>query len=86
MATAIPSSDIEIAAQRALQFDVFTKDARGKPWTAHTRGLSLGDAIGEAQRLSGTVYEVGVLVRGKIYWTTRDPDLFNSTVLQSGYT
>jgi hypothetical protein len=86
MSDSAPTQDILLAAQRGLLFDVHTKAGPRLKWTPLTKGLPLPDALAEARRVSGTVYEVGLLVRGKIYWTTKMPDLFNSTVLQPGYT
>lgn len=78
-----PNEDIDIARRRQLRFYVSRKEKRGALWakTFVTEDLDL--ALQRARDGSG--YEVAVFVEtgsgGFIYWTSKHPEVFNSTVL-----
>jgi len=42
------------------------------------------DDLNKAMALASEIeaYEAGILLGGKIYWTSRWPDVFNSTVIK----
>ncbi len=79
------ADDARAARERGLRFKVARKEARGARWETVEAGL---DDLERAVALARTVgaYESGVLVHhpdtsGSIYWTSRYPDLLNTTVI-----
>ncbi len=86
----IPVRDLELARERTLRFEVTGRERRGERWlTLNECVNSLEDAIEYA--LNAPVSETAVWVIGRsgtgstMYWTSKIPDLFNSTVLEEGY-
>jgi hypothetical protein len=79
-------TDRETALNKGYTFFVAQKLERGARWL-HLRDdiADLHKALVQAQ--SHTAYEVGVFVvrdgLGYIYWTSREPDLYNTTVITS---
>lgn len=78
----LPEDDVQAAKRHRLQFRVmFKSTARGR-WTLHLSGIvDLREAFNRAHDLSD-VAEVGILTSdGFIYWTSRNPAIFNSTII-----
>lgn len=80
----IPSEDLKMAVENRLLFKVVTKAGKGKRWERVGEDThSLEEAIGQASSISA--YQSGVFVVTRngsfIYWTSDEPDLYNSTVL-----
>jgi hypothetical protein len=79
-----PNEDIDIARRRHLRFYVSRKEKRGAPWTKTFATEDIDLALERARTEDD--YEVAVFVEtasgGFIYWTSKHPDVFNSTVLE----
>jgi len=77
-------TDRQIAHERGYRFFVAQKTERGGRWQ-HMRDdiADLHEAIVHARSL--TAYEVAVFVvrtgGGYIYWSSRQPDVYNTTVI-----
>lgn len=82
----IPLKDVETARRDRLFFKVASKRAKGQKWIYVGEGThSLQDALSQAQGLNAYESAVFVISResfGSIYWSSLDPDLFNSTVIE----
>ncbi|MBK8252694.1 MAG: hypothetical protein IPK82_08505 [Polyangiaceae bacterium] len=50
-------------------------------WISFCQDLNLDEAFEVAEGLADQYVEVGIFLDGYVYWTSRIPDLFNSTVL-----
>jgi hypothetical protein len=74
-------SDRDLAKERGYVFRVMRKEKRGAPWREVFADI---DDLSKAMALAGEIeaYEVGILLRGYIYWTSRWPDVFNSTIIE----
>jgi hypothetical protein len=74
-------ADRTLAKERGFLFRIMRKEKRGGPWTEISANI---DDLEKAMTLAGAVeaYEAGVFVGGSIYWTSRWPDVFNSTVIK----
>lgn len=84
-----PREDVQLAAKRGLTFRVMDKSVPRGRWQLRLAGIaSLERAADIASDLEGAS-ESGIFVEtsagGFLYWTSRDADLFNSIVLQKGY-
>lgn len=80
-----PARDLELAAELELLFSVATKPARGAPWIDRGEPASLSKICDMAKSLSA--FEVGIFVVHRddsqsVYWTTRAPDVYNTTALE----
>ena len=74
------------AKQRGLIFSVCRKEKRHAKWTGVLEGIAdLPSAIDQAKPIEA--YEVAVFTQGPeplggyMYWTSRDPETLNSTVI-----
>ena len=79
------AEDRNLAKAKGIPFSVCTKSGRGKPWTDVRSGITdLREAMTLAAELDDH-FEAGVFAHreggGYLYWTSRTPDLLNSTVL-----
>lgn len=74
-------ADKAIAKERGFLFGVMRKEKRHGTWTEVVADI---DDLQKAMTLAGAVeaFEVGVFLGGKIYWTSRSPDVLNSTVIR----
>ena len=83
----VPSEDIELSRARCLRFYVSEKLNPSAQWQHRMSTSDLGEALDLASR--SPEHEVAVFVEtaagGMLYWTSKAPDVFNSTVLRSGY-
>lgn len=80
-----PSYDLELAKDLELLFCVATKPAVGRAWVRHGAPASLTETCEAAALLSA--FEVGIFLvhhddSRSVYWTTRAPDVFNTTILE----
>lgn len=80
-----PARDLELAAGLELIFSVATKPARGAPWIDRGEPASLSEICDMAKSLSA--FEVGIFVVRRddsqsVYWTSRAPDIYNTTALK----
>lgn len=80
-----PSYDLELATQLRLRFTVVTKAAIRRAWVRHGELASLAEACAAVESLDA--FEVGSFLvhrdnNGSVYWTTRAPDVYNTTVLE----
>jgi hypothetical protein len=79
-----PNEDIDLARKRRLRFYVSRKEKKGAPWAKTFVTEELDLALEHARAESD--YEVAVFVEtasgGFIYWTSKHPEVFNSTVLE----
>jgi hypothetical protein len=81
----VPLEDIEKASKRGLVFKVADKQGPGRRWQFVDEFIdSIEVAVARAKDMGG--YESAVFLptqqaNGFLYWTSRDPELFNSTVL-----
>jgi hypothetical protein len=77
-------SDRALAKERGYVFRVMRKEKRGAPWTEVFADI---DDLTKAMALAGEIkdFEVGILLGGMIYWTSRWPDVFNSTVIEQAW-
>lgn len=74
-------ADTAIANERGFLFGVMRKEKRHGSWTEVFVDIQdLQTAMTMASAVQA--YEVGVFLGGKIYWTSRCPDVFNSIVIQ----
>jgi hypothetical protein len=79
----IPENDILLVEKFDLRFYIAQKEGQGKPWKMVEENLdSLEEAIGKAQSLD--TWEAGVLTEGFLYWSSKAPSVFNSTVIERG--
>ncbi len=81
----IPEDDLAISSKHEHQFGVYSKSAKRSPWKLDTITDGLERAFDCVAEHSG--YRIGIMVlsddhSGTIYWTSRDPELYNSPVLQ----
>ncbi|OJJ21032.1 hypothetical protein BKI52_10690 [marine bacterium AO1-C] len=78
----IPGRDIKESTSLGQRFGVYQKAGRGKPWIPVEEGItSLEYALSKAVEVQA--WETGIITQsGLIYWTSHNPDLFNSTVIQ----
>lgn len=78
-----PENDVEVARRNQARFSVARKEKQFAPWIRFYETSDIDDALTRAAKT--TAFEVAVLVEtasgGSIYWTSKIPDLFNSTVL-----
>ncbi len=81
--------DRELAKTRGILFEVCSKAGQSQQWITIEKGIrDLDDAMILVNSLDGldVLYEVGIFVEiqglGFVYWTTKNPDLFNSSVIQ----
>jgi len=73
--------DAVLAKELGCVFRIMTKEKRHAKWIEALGNIgNLGRAMAHAKTLSA--YEVGVFLDGAIYWTSRWPDVFNSTVIK----
>jgi hypothetical protein len=77
-------SDRALAKESGYVFRVMRKEKRGAPWMEVFADI---DDLTKAMALAGEIeaYEVGILLGGMIYWTSRWPDVFNSTVIEQAW-
>ena len=80
------TQDAKHARKRGLTFEVVSKAGRGKRWETVEANISdLERAIQLARSLGG--YESGVFTDGPyplggfLYWTSKRPEVYNSTVI-----
>jgi hypothetical protein len=73
--------DRALAKQRGYVFRVMRKEKRHARWMEVFADI---DDLSKAMALAGEIeaYEVGILLGGRIYWTSRWPDVFNSTIIE----
>jgi hypothetical protein len=81
-----PEADVLCARSRAMTFEALKKSARGQRWEVMQSSLNdLVVAVDFARAFHA--YESAVFTEGPTplggfqYWTSRAPDLFNSTVI-----
>lgn len=81
----VPQSDIDLANKHQFTFEICRKDKQHGHWLTVREGIvSLQQAINGALRVPDA-YEVAVYTdEGFIYWSTRNPEWFNTTVLEQG--
>ena len=74
-------SDRAFAKKHGHVFRVMRKEKRHAPWMEVFADV---DDLSKAMVLASEIeaYEVGILLGGKIYWTSRWPDVFNSTIIK----
>jgi len=74
-------ADRAIAKERGFLFRVMRKEKRHGRWTEVAANIN---DLQKAMTLASAVqaFEAGVFLGGKIYWTSRWPDVFNSTVIK----
>jgi hypothetical protein len=81
-----PSEDIDIARRRHLRFYVSRKHRQGAPWARTFVTDDLDAALERARAEQG--FETAVFVEsasgGFLYWTSKHPEVFNSSVLEIG--
>jgi hypothetical protein len=79
----LPLEDIDVARSRGLEFSVARKANRGAPWKTVFSVDCLQTALDRARAEED--YEVAIFLEtrlgGFIYWTSKHPDVFNSSVL-----
>ena len=87
-AAAIPPEDLMLAQSRGLRFEVTGRFKRGQQWELVEKDIESLERAFEVTTKS-TYPEVAVWVMtktgGKRYWGSHMPDLYNSLVLQPGY-
>lgn len=82
----IPLNDAEMARNQGLVFRIALKRGKGQKWEYVEEPLdSIETAIARAKEVHG--FEIGVFVvtnrsTGMLYWSSLDPGLFNSTVIE----
>jgi hypothetical protein len=73
-------ADAHLARQKGYRFDVYTKERHQAPWILFDADIDdLVEAVEVARGLNA--WETGVMMDGSIYWTSRNPDLLNTTVM-----
>ena len=86
----LPPEDIEVANRRGLSFEATWRDKRGQRWLTLQDGIP---TLPEAFALARAAHrpQVALWVKrldgggSKLYWTSEHAELFNSLVLQEGY-
>ena len=78
--------DRKLASERGITFKVCTKEGQGQPWNTVEEDIQdLHDAMILANHL-GDPYEIGIFANnnggGYLYWTSKSPDLLNSSVIE----
>lgn len=78
-----PAEDIELATERGLLFVVATKPGHRLAWVDQGEPVTLAEVCVAASLLDA--FEVGIFIVRQgghfVYWTSRPPDLYNTTVL-----
>ncbi|WP_147443431.1 MULTISPECIES: hypothetical protein [unclassified Corallococcus] len=76
-------TDAELARQRGYRFYVSRKEQRGGRWLKVYEGEMLEEALRVGREAKA--FEVAVFLEtahgGFVYWTSKHPDVFNSSVL-----
>lgn len=84
-----PETDQIIADERGLAFYVSVKQMPENRWRRIEERLPLRVALGVAKERAKPGVEIAVFVDarsgGLLYWTSKDPDVYNSIVLRRGY-
>jgi hypothetical protein len=79
--------DLKMAREKGLLFEVATKSGKGQRWvTVGERTHSLEEALARAKDMVAFQSAVFVLDKhqaGTFYWSSDDPDLYNSTALRT---
>lgn len=79
----IPKSDIELADRLNQTFNIFQKTGKNTSWNIIEKGITLIEAMSKVKEAN--TLETGVFTQsGKIYWTSKLPELFNSDVIKYG--
>ncbi len=80
----IPENDLELAANYGFRFYVAQREGPGETWHQISTDISFLTAAMEMARQTNAG-EVGVFTtHGTFYWSSKDPEVFNSTILERG--
>lgn len=82
----IPQDDLKAAQERSLQFKVTKRDKPRARWETVEAGIpDLAEAYAKALALE--FYQSAIWLMTEFgnfqYWSSDDPDLFNSTILKT---
>jgi hypothetical protein len=79
-----PDDDLTLALQYGITFTIAQKAEHGQAWQTVAANIpSLGQAFTQAQHLRAWEVQIAT-TQGFQYWSSRTPDLFNSTVIARG--
>ena len=74
----VPAADVQAAEKKGCEFSIFRKERRGARWVEVSRISNLREAVAAAKNVEA--YEAAVFLGGIFYWSTRFPEVFNSTI------